>query len=105
MTEWSRLTLLPFSLDNMIVWVDEGNVEDCLQRVKETQPTINSSAVTDTGANTTMSPDPLGSESILVPVLDKHNFTSLPQWTFDDIYIYRLDPQFKLSASMVDNNN
>uniref|UniRef100_A0A8C1Q446 alpha-N-acetylgalactosaminide alpha-2,6-sialyltransferase n=1 Tax=Cyprinus carpio TaxID=7962 RepID=A0A8C1Q446_CYPCA len=72
-----RLTLLPFSLDNMIVWVEEGNVVDCLQRVKETQPTTNSSAVTDTGANTTMSPDPLGSESILVPVMDKHNFTSL----------------------------
>uniref|UniRef100_A0A8C2K7S4 alpha-N-acetylgalactosaminide alpha-2,6-sialyltransferase n=1 Tax=Cyprinus carpio TaxID=7962 RepID=A0A8C2K7S4_CYPCA len=87
----SLITLLLFifvTLHSGTCILKEGNVVDCLQRVKETQPTTNSSAVTDTGANTTMSPDPLGSESILVPVLDKHNFTSLPQWTFDDIYIY-----------------
>lgn len=82
--------------------MEEGNVADCLKRVEEPDPT-NSSAVTDTRANTTASPDPLGTQSTLVPFMDKHNFTSLPQWTFDDIY--RLDPQFKQSVSKVDDNN
>ncbi|XP_016305794.1 alpha-N-acetylgalactosaminide alpha-2,6-sialyltransferase 1-like isoform X3 [Sinocyclocheilus anshuiensis] len=88
--------------------VEEGNVADCLQSVKETQPTTNSSAVTDTGANTTMfvvglNQDPLGTKSTLLPVLDKHNFTSLPQWKFDDTY--RLDPQFKQSKCMASLRN
>lgn len=81
--------------------VEEGNVADCLQRVEEPDPT-NSSAVTNTGANTTLSPDRLGTQLTLVAPMDKHNFTALPQWKFDDIY--RLDPQFKQSVSMVDNN-
>lgn len=38
-----------------------------------------------------------GIQSTLVPAMDKHNFTSLPQWEFDDVY--RLDPQFKQSVS------
>uniref|UniRef100_A0A673J3D2 alpha-N-acetylgalactosaminide alpha-2,6-sialyltransferase n=1 Tax=Sinocyclocheilus rhinocerous TaxID=307959 RepID=A0A673J3D2_9TELE len=91
-------TLKAHSRQYDFLWVEEGNVADCLQRVKETQPTTNSSAVTDTGAKTTMSPDPLGTKSTLVPVMDKHNFTSLPQRKFDDTY--RLDPQFKQSKCM-----
>ncbi len=78
------------------------NVADCLKRVEVPDPT-NSSAVTYTGANTTASPDPLGNLSTLVPVMDKHNFTSLPQWKCNDVY--RLDSQFKQSVSIVDNNN
>lgn len=80
--------------------MEEGNFTDSLQGVEEPDPN-NSSAVTDAGANTTTSPKPLGTQSTLVPIMDKHNFTSLPQWKFDDLY--RLDPQFKQSVSTVDN--
>ncbi|XP_016385698.1 alpha-N-acetylgalactosaminide alpha-2,6-sialyltransferase 1.2 [Sinocyclocheilus rhinocerous] len=82
--------------------VEEGNVADSLQRVEEPDPT--NSSVTDSGAaNTTMSPDPLGTQLTLVAPMDKHNFTALPQWKFDDIY--RLDPQFKPSECMVSLRN
>ncbi|XP_016346481.1 alpha-N-acetylgalactosaminide alpha-2,6-sialyltransferase 1-like isoform X5 [Sinocyclocheilus anshuiensis] len=50
-----------------------------------------------------MSPDRLGTQLTLVAPGDKHNFTALPQWKFDDIY--RLDPQFKPSECMVSLRN
>uniref|UniRef100_A0A672K3C1 alpha-N-acetylgalactosaminide alpha-2,6-sialyltransferase n=1 Tax=Sinocyclocheilus grahami TaxID=75366 RepID=A0A672K3C1_SINGR len=66
----------------------------------EEPDSTNSSAVTDSGAaNTTMSSDRLGTPLTLVAPMNKHNFTALPQWKFDDIY--RLDPQFKRSECMV----
>lgn len=79
--------------------MEEGNVTDSLQGVEEPDPN-NSSAVTDAEANTAMSPKPLGIQSTLVPTMDKHNFTALPQWKFEDLY--QLDPQFKQSVSTVD---
>ncbi|KAK2876503.1 hypothetical protein Q8A67_020599 [Cirrhinus molitorella] len=75
--------------------VYQCKLTDSLQRVEEPDPT-NSFAVTDEGANTTVSPDSLGTQSATpVPVMDKHNFTALPQWKSDNMY--RLDPQFKQS--------
>lgn len=68
--------------------MDEDNVTDSLQRVEA-----------DAEANNV----PLGTQPTHVPFMDKHNFTSLPQWKFEDLY--RLDPQFKPSVSAVDNNN
>lgn len=73
--------------------MDEDNVTDSLQRVEA-----------DAGANSSSEQNvPLGTQPTLVPFLDKHNFTALPQWKFEDMY--RLDPQFKPSVSAVDNNN
>ncbi|XP_058649469.1 alpha-N-acetylgalactosaminide alpha-2,6-sialyltransferase 1.2 isoform X2 [Onychostoma macrolepis] len=95
-------SLKAYSRKYDFLWVEEGNVADCVKRVEVPDPT-NSSAVTDTGANTTASPDPLGTQSTLVPVMNKHNFTSLPQWRFDDMY--RLDPQFKPSKCMASLRN
>lgn len=91
------ITLITLLLVVFVTFYEFGNVgNDSLQRVEEPDPN-NSSAVTDEGANTTMSPDPLGTQSTPLPVMDKHNFTALPQWKFDDMY--RLDPQFKQSVS------
>jgi len=67
--------------------VDKDNVT-----VENPEPT-NSSVVNDAGANNV----PLETQSTLVPFMDKHNFTALPQWKFEDLY--RLDPQFKPSVS------
>ncbi len=50
-----------------------------------------------------LSPDTLGTQSIPATVMDKHNFTALPQWKFDDMY--RLDPQIKQSVSTRNNNS
>lgn len=68
-----------------------------MEGVEEVDPN-NSSAVTDAGANA----KPLGTQPTLVPTMDKHKFTALPQWEFDDQY--RLDPQFIRSVSTVDSN-
>ncbi|XP_059386223.1 alpha-N-acetylgalactosaminide alpha-2,6-sialyltransferase 1.2 [Carassius carassius] len=78
--------------------MEEDSVAGSLQRVEEPDP-ANSSPVT----NTTMSPDRLGTQLTPVAPMDKHNFTALPHWTFDDIY--RLDPQFKRSECMVSLRN
>ncbi|KAI2658489.1 Alpha-N-acetylgalactosaminide alpha-2,6-sialyltransferase 1 [Labeo rohita] len=100
------ITLITLLLVVFVTFYEFGNVgNDSLQRVEEPDPN-NSSAVTDEGANTTMSPDPLGTQSTPLPVMDKHNFTALPQWKFDDMY--RLDPQFKQSectASLRNSTN
>ncbi|XP_073683976.1 alpha-N-acetylgalactosaminide alpha-2,6-sialyltransferase 1.2 [Garra rufa] len=89
------ITLITFLLVVFVTFYKFGNVAYSLQRVEEPEPT-NSSAVTDEGANTTVSPpDTLGTQSTPLPVMDKHNFTALPHWKFDDMY--RVDPQFKQS--------
>lgn len=76
-------------------WLNQGQVAGSLLTIVEPEPT-NSSALTDILANTTtMRLDPFETLSTPLPIMDKHKFTSLPHWKFDDLY--RLDPHFKPS--------
>ncbi|XP_056325575.1 alpha-N-acetylgalactosaminide alpha-2,6-sialyltransferase 1.2 [Danio aesculapii] len=76
-------------------WLNQGQVAGSLLTIVQPEPTI-SSALTDILANTTTTRlDPFETQSTLLPIMDKHKFTSLPHWKFDDLY--RSDPQFKQS--------
>ncbi|XP_055031237.2 alpha-N-acetylgalactosaminide alpha-2,6-sialyltransferase 1.2 isoform X1 [Misgurnus anguillicaudatus] len=88
--------------------VDKSNVTDSTQRALQADPTkspVTKVAAKITFANTTLkSPVHFGTQaSTLVPAMDKHNFTSMPQWEFDDLY--RLDPQFKQSECITSLRN
>lgn len=69
-----------------------------MQKAVQVYPTESPATRDDANAtaNVTKNPVNLGMRSTLVPAMDKHNFKSIPQWDFDDLY--RLDPQFKQSV-------
>ncbi|XP_057214917.1 alpha-N-acetylgalactosaminide alpha-2,6-sialyltransferase 1.2 isoform X2 [Triplophysa rosa] len=78
--------------------VEKSNGTSLVQRAVQVYPTENPvtrDAAIATG-NVTKNSVNLEMQSTLVPAMDKHNFTSLPQWEFDDLY--RLDPQFNQSV-------
>lgn len=91
----------------ILLLIEKSNVTDSMQRAVQADPTkspVTKDAAKITFANTTLkSPVYFRTQSTLVPAMDKHNFTSMPQWEFEDLY--RLDPQFKQSECITSLRN